>query len=169
MLIVTDVSPVHIVCHDDDDALLAATFQKPRLACMGRATHSLADHTGELAIRLEASSVTELFAEAARALAEVMLGRPARCNGEPTRVSVAAPDRDALLVAWLDELIFRAERDRKIYGEARIERLTDGDLEATIRGEPVTRLKTQVKAATFYDLEIVESARGVSATVVLDV
>jgi SHS2 domain-containing protein len=134
-----------------------------------RATHSLAEHTGELAIRLEAGSVAELFAEAARALAEVMLGRPATSRGAPVRVSLAAPDRDALLVAWLDELIFRAERDRTIYGDARIERLSDRALEASIRGEPATRLKTQVKAATFYELDIVESRSGVAATVVLDV
>jgi SHS2 domain-containing protein len=136
---------------------------------MAPALHSLAEHTGELAIRLEADSVPELFAEAARALAEVMLGRPATARGAYERVAVTAPDRDALLVAWIDELVFRAERDKKIYGDVRIERLTDRELNASLRGEPTQRLKTHVKAATFHDLEIVEGPSGVSATVILDV
>jgi SHS2 domain-containing protein len=129
----------------------------------------LADHVGELAIRLEGSSLAELFAEAACALAEVMLGRPAIATGAAEHVWVKAPDREALLVAWLDELIFRAERDHAIYGEARVDRITDEQLDARIRGEPVTELKTQVKAATFYGLKIVESQSSVAATVVLDV
>ena len=136
---------------------------------MGSATHSLAEHTGELAIRLEAGSLAELFADAAGALAEVMLGRPANAEGAGERVSVQAPDGDALLVAWLDELIFRAERACKVYGEARIERLNEREIDAVIRGEPTTELKTQVKAATFHGLEIVDGPNGVSATVVLDV
>jgi SHS2 domain-containing protein len=136
---------------------------------MAPAAHSFADHTGELAVRLEATSRAELFAEAARALAEVMLGRPATDDGVFERVSLTAPDRDALLVAWLDELIFHAERDKKIYGRARIERLTEQALEAAIAGEPVTELKTHVKAATFHELRIAEGPRAISATVILDV
>ena len=133
------------------------------------ATHSLAEHVGELAIRIEASSLPELFAESARALAEVMLGRPAGGSGDYEQVWVKAPDREALLVAWLDELIFQAERDHKVYGDVEVQRITDGEMDAAIRGEPVSDLKTQVKAATFHGLEIIDTPKGVAATVVLDV
>jgi SHS2 domain-containing protein len=133
------------------------------------ATHSFAEHVGELAIRLEGCSLAELFTEAARALAEVMLGRPPVAAGDYEQVWVRAPDREALLVAWLDELIFRAERDHKVYGDARVDRITDDEIDAVVRGEPVIDLKTQVKAATFHDLQIVDSPGGVAVTVVLDV
>src|SRR6266540_2934330 len=133
---------------------------------MGPSAHSYVEHTGELAIRLEGSSPSELFAEAARALAEVMLGRPPAAAKPEERVSLTAPDREALLVAWIDELIFRAERDKKIYGSARIEHLGERALEAAIGGEPTTRLKTHVKAATFHDLRLIETPSGTSATVI---
>jgi SHS2 domain-containing protein len=158
--------------HAKDDSYRAALVDAASrriLASMAWATHSLAEHVGELAIRLEADSPPELFAESARALAEVMLGRPANASGAWEHVWVKANDRDALLVAWLDELIYRAERDYKIYGEVQVQRVTDCELDASVRGEPVSDLKTQVKAATWHGLEIVDTAKGVAATVVLDV
>jgi SHS2 domain-containing protein len=153
---------------DRETPALAAANAKPTLGTM-RATHSFAEHVGELAIQLEAASLAELFAEAARALSEVMLGRPPIASGAYEHVWVKAPDREALLVAWLDELIFRAERDHKVYGDARVDRITDEEIDAAVRGEPATELKTQVKAATFHDLQIADSPQGVSVTVVLDV
>ena len=133
------------------------------------ARHWFAEHTGELEIGLEAGSLAELFAEAGRALAEVMAGATAPACGAAVPVSLRASDRDALLVAWLDELLFLAERDKMIYGEIRIERITERELGAAVRGAPATELRTQVKAATFHDLKIVEDADGFAATVILDV
>jgi SHS2 domain-containing protein len=129
----------------------------------------LAEHTGELEIRLVAPSLVELFAEAGRALAEVMVGAPPTATGAARSVSLRASDREALLVAWLDELLFLAERDKMVYGDLRIERLTDRELAATVRGAPVTNLRLQVKAATFHGLRIVEAGDGFTATVILDV
>lgn len=134
-----------------------------------RARHWFAEHTDELEIGLAADSLGDLFAEAGRALAEVMAGAPPPPDGAPQRVALRARDRAALLVAWLDELLFLADRDKKVYGDIHIERLTGDELVAAVRGAPVSELRTQVKAATFHDLRIVEGADGVSATVILDV
>jgi SHS2 domain-containing protein len=136
---------------------------------MGSGAHSFADHTGELAIHLRGDTLGELFTEAGRALAEVMSGREPKGDGAYERVTLQAPDREALLVAWLDELVFLAERDKKIFGDLRIERIADRELVASVRGEPTSELKTHVKAATFHGLKIVDGPDGVSATVILDV
>ena len=133
------------------------------------ARHWFAEHTGELEIRLVAPSAAELFGEAGRALAEVMAVAPATATGAARKVSLHAVDREALLVAWLDELLFLAERDKMVFGDLRIEKLSNRDLVATVRGAPVTELRTQVKAATFHGLRVVESADGFTATVILDV
>jgi len=111
----------------------------------------------------------DLFAEAGRALAEI-IGTPA---GDPSgtwrRVSVDARDRDALLVAWLNELIARTEIDNQLYTEIEVVDLTATRLDARIRGVPIAEMRTAVKAATMHGLQIGVGARGVSATVILDV
>ncbi len=133
--------------------------------------HSFQAHTSDVEIRLSAPSLAELFAEAGLALAEVTWGcpelPPAGASGEV--VSLAAPDRDALLVDWLNELIYRGERDRRLFTKFAMEKVTERDLVARAYGAEVPELRTLVKAATFHRLRIEETTGGVAATVILDV
>lgn len=159
--------------------------------------HLHEEHTGELRIRLWARSLAELFEEAARALGDAMGGgarlleassieedtdspEPEEPDPEaykpdlsapPTveRVTLEAPDSEALLVDWLNELIFRAETGRKIFAEARIEQIDDRSLAAEITGRPAPLGRTFVKAATFHGLRIEEVPGGLSASVLLDI
>jgi SHS2 domain-containing protein len=132
-------------------------------------SHALLPHTGEVRIRIEASSVYELFAEAARALAE-LIALPAREPPGPWRqIDLEARDREALLVAWLDELIARTELDALVYCDTEIIELSDQHLRACIRGTPIAEPRTATKAATFHRLRIDEAPGHVLATVTLDV
>jgi SHS2 domain-containing protein len=152
--------------------------------------HLHEEHTGELRIRLWARSLAELFEEAARALGDAMgASRVADARDEDAieeepeeinppeiaagpsveRVSLEAYDREALLVDWLNELIFRAETGRKIFSEARIEHIDERSLAAEITGRPAPLGRTFVKAATFHGLRIEEVPGGLSACVLLDI
>jgi SHS2 domain-containing protein len=134
--------------------------------------HVFEEHTGEVRVRLEAPSLPELFEEAGRALRDVVA--PASFNAaalaEEEDVVVRASDRDALLVEWLNELVFRSETTKRIYPELSVERVSDRELRAHIRGVEVDDLRTAVKAATLHGVHIEErTAGGYTATVVLDV
>lgn len=132
--------------------------------------HQFEEHIGEIRLQLGADSLPRLFEEAARALAELMCAERARPMGESLPVRVGAPDREALLVAWIDELLFLSETHKRVWDQANVEHLTDTDLLATVRGFEPAALRTQVKAATMHDLRIRETrAGGYEATVVLDV
>jgi SHS2 domain-containing protein len=132
--------------------------------------HAFDDHTGDVRLRVEAPTLPGLFEEAARGLAELMLERAMELglNGAE-RVSLRAPDREALLVDWLNELIFLSETRQRIYTDVTVHRASDTELVATVRGVLPEALRTAVKAATLHDLRVVEAQGGYSATVVLDV
>jgi SHS2 domain-containing protein len=137
---------------------------------VGDAGHSFVEHTSEVELHLFAPTLPALFAQAGRALAELMLGEGSPAGETVTgEVSVTAPDREALLAAWIDELIFQGEIRKAVFTSFQITHLGDGTLTARLGGiaEPV--IKTAVKAATFHDLRIAEEAGGFVATVVLDV
>src|SRR5262245_25850796 len=120
-----------------------------------RAHHSFEAHTSEVEIRLEAPSLRELFVEAALALAEVMAGGALpRASQEREAIRLEASDRDALLVDWLNELIFRAERSRRLFTGFAIAHLDDTSLSAEARWAEVPAMRTLVKAATFHGLRI---------------
>jgi SHS2 domain-containing protein len=135
------------------------------------ARHHIEEHVGELRIRLDAPSREELFVEALRALAQLLAGsrRLPEATTEPVSVRVDAADLTALLVAWLNELIFRSETERRIYVDAHVQHLSDTEIQALVRGAEVDELRTPVKAATYHGLEIKEKSNGVTATVIFDV
>jgi SHS2 domain-containing protein len=138
-----------------------------------RATHHyFEEHTSEIRLRIEARSVPELFAEAARALGELALGGPLPEGGtdHEENIALCAPDKERLLLAWLDELIFRTETEHDVFVSAEFDALDERHLSTRVcRREVATELRTLVKAATMHDLKLTEDAHGFSATVVLDV
>lgn len=135
-----------------------------------KARHRFLEHTGELELMIEAPDFPALLEEAACALAEVMAEDAA---GEPTsapeRVELRAPDRASLLVDWLNELVYRSELGKCIYGKATIDSASDRHLEATIHGRVPSSPRTAVKAATWHRLGVRDVPEGLRATVVLDV
>jgi SHS2 domain-containing protein len=132
-------------------------------------TYRWGEHVGELELALHAASERGVFGDAVRAFGELLAddGAPA---GEPRRhtVAVTGPDRAALLVGLLEELIFLAETEGFVPGELEEARIGEGALEARIgghQGEP----PHLVKAVTHHRLSFEPGAGGFTATVLLDV
>lgn len=136
------------------------------------ARFSFEEHTSEVAIRIWAPTPAALFAKAGEALAELMLGGEDASGPEDVHeeVAIEAPDRAALLVTWLDELVFRAERAKAVFTRFDIGDVTDQHLSVTIHGRRPPAFRNPVKAATYHDLALGPGPdRGVEARVVLDV
>ncbi len=132
-------------------------------------SHSFDEHRGEVLLRLEAPTFGELLAEGARALAELLSEEPSGPLQDTEHVALTAADPSTLLVDWLNELIFRSETRHRIYWDVRIIEATKKRLVAEIRGRPATRLRTQVKAATFHRLKVTVAPTICQAQVILDV
>lgn len=119
---------------------------------------------------LSAPDLPSLFTQAARGLAELMVERLEGIDAqEPLDLVVDGRDAEALLVGWLDELIYRTETTGKVYPEVEHIEIRDGRLRARVVGGPPEAFKTSVKAATFHGLSIDEDEEGARAAVVLDV
>jgi protein archease len=124
------------------------------------------DHTAEVELEIEAATELEALADALAALAELLGVEGA---GEERRtVRVEAPDRPALLAAWLEELVFLAESEGFVPIRLDDVELGEGSLRAVVIGgldEP----PPIVKAVTYHRLAFEPSGNGYRATVVLDV
>lgn len=134
------------------------------------AAHAFEDHTADVRLRVAAPDLPTLFAEAARGLGELMGGDVVSGElGEPVRAQARGRDREALLVAWIDELIYLSEVHKRVWTDIAVERLEGGEIVARLRGPRAQALRTAPKAATFHELRVVDAPDGVRATVVLDV
>lgn len=128
------------------------------------------DHTADVALRLWAPDFETLLVQAARGSALIMAGKlPFGPFPVRKHLALEAFDRESLLVAFLGELTYSAEADREIFSIFEFDRVTDRKLVAVAQGVRIPVLKTVIKAVTYHDLEIVETERGLEATVVFDV
>jgi SHS2 domain-containing protein len=128
------------------------------------------DHTADVALRLWAPDFETLLVQAARGAAWIMTGKMSPGPFQVRKhLALEAFDRESLLVAWLGELAYSAEVDRELFFRFEFDRVTDRRLMAVAEGNRVPALKTVIKAVTYHDLEIVETARGFETTIVIDV
>ncbi len=135
------------------------------------------DHTADVGFELWAPSLEDLFDEARRALLMVVLERPPEEGNEEELVCLSAPERETLLVRWLNELIFFIQDAGlvPVRAEIRIEEpgQTGYTLEANLAGAPLDTERHgwqgEVKSATFHGLEITHGDEGWYAQVILDV
>jgi SHS2 domain-containing protein len=116
------------------------------------------DHTAELGLEIEASSLEELLEEAARAFAELIAPDG---SGEPVRrrLTLDPLDEQTLLADWLNELLFLAETDGFVPQALTHCEWTPTKLEAEVDGylgEP----RPLVKAATYHGLVLRTSGEG---------
>ena len=130
-------------------------------------TYEWHDHTAELELRLESETIEGIFADALAALGE-LIGEAQTGEPETRTVTVSAPDRSALLVAWLEELVFLAESEDLVPERAPRITLRGHELTATVEGR-LGRPRHLVKAVTYHGLRLEGDGGRWRATVVLDV
>jgi SHS2 domain-containing protein len=131
-------------------------------------TYRWVDHTAEVELAIEAASEREVFEDALHALAE-LLDFDATQATSRRRLTVAAPDRPALLATWLEELVFLAESEGFVATEVLSLDVTSGDaISATVAGA-VGDPPPLVKAVTYHRLAFDCAGDRCLARVVLDV
>ena len=125
------------------------------------------EHTAELELEIDARDRESVFADALRALAELLAD-----DGHGNRVSrdvvVEGREPGVLLVGWLDELVYLAETEDLIPEDVERIELSEAGLSASVRCH-VGRPRHLVKAATYHRLAFKPSDGRFYARVVLDV
>ena len=128
------------------------------------------DHTADLCLRARGATLEELFANAARGMFHLMRCEPGvRPHRMSRHILLQAGDLEALLVDWLNELLYLAEAEQELFDTYDITHLGETRLEATVRGATDHAPQRGIKAATFFDLEVTHSSTGYQATITFDV
>ena len=133
-------------------------------------SHELRPHMSEIELHIRAGTLGDLLAEAGRALGEVQLAGADCALGGPVRpIRVSSSDRPALLVDWLNELIFLADIDRWVAMDFSIDLAKATEVRARASGVTLQRAPSRVKAATFHRLRVEDVPGGLEADLILDV
>lgn len=127
------------------------------------------EHTADYAMRVRGRDLGSLLVNAARGLACMLVSDPDRlaCRRD-VWIKVDACDAESVLVEWLNELIYWSEVEMIVFGEFELKQVTSTSVRAQARGDRVHQLRHHVKAATYHNLEIIQTEQGLEATVVFD-
>jgi SHS2 domain-containing protein len=129
--------------------------------------------TADEGLRAWGRSMEEAFVNAARGMLDLMVDSKGLRPAEFRRIQVKGKDREALLVAWLSELLYLFEVEGFLPVEYEIGNLGDQQLEAKVRGDILDparhSVKGLVKAATYHLVEVKEVDGRWQVQVVLDV
>jgi SHS2 domain-containing protein len=130
------------------------------------------DHIADVGIVAYGSDLREAFANAAYGMFSLIAELDGVGDAVRREVDVQAPDQEALLVAWLSELIYLFDVEYIVFTRFDITSLTENRLQARVYGEKVDmsrhRLKTAVKGATYHLLKVGRED-GYRIQVILDV
>jgi len=130
------------------------------------------EHTADVGLVVRAATLEALFAGAADGLVALTIDPAGLRDDEHERVSITAADRAALLVAWLNEIVYLLDTRGFLPRRCRIVEVTDTTLTAELAGDIVDRtrhdVRRMVKAATYHGLSLVQTGAGWEARVILD-
>ncbi len=127
------------------------------------------EHTADWSLVVRAASLPELFVNAARGMYSLVADLDQAPRTVERAVEVKGVDAEALLVNWLNELVYATEMEGEVFIEFAIHHWEPTRLEATARGGTGVPLKKQIKAVTFHNVRIVPADSGYQVTLVFDV
>jgi len=135
--------------------------------------YQLLDHTADIGIAAFGSDLAEAFGKAAYAMFDIITDVDEVKETSSYDVRVSAGNIEELLVAWLDELLYRYETERILCKRFVIEDMSDLRLSAVVFGENAdsTRheIKTEIKSVTYHQLKVEETKDGWRVQVIFDV
>ena len=137
------------------------------------ATVSHIDHTADVGIRVSAPSAAEAFVAAAEGMVDIMVDRTEVAERETWSIELEATAWDDLLVAWLEELLYRYETERLIPKRIELGRLSPDRLAGELHGEHLDPQRhdtgVQIKAVTYHQLRAEETEAGFEIQVIFDI
>jgi SHS2 domain-containing protein len=146
------------VCANDSDAASAGGFRE-------------IDHSGDVGLEVWGATVSELLQHATRGLCALMTFSTVLRVSE-RRIEVQSESREDLLVDWLSAVILAAATHGELYAAADVVVTEDVVATGVVFGEPLDparhALRFDVKAATYHELLLEESANGYHARIIFD-
>jgi len=136
---------------------------------MDRQPFEEVEHTADWALKVWGADLPNLFKNAAVGMLQLMDALPAQNDPLVRTIDIEAIDRESLLVAWLEELLYEMEIRLVTYQDIRIRIVGDTALQATIEELPLVSIAKPIKAVTFNDLAIRQVQGGLEVTIVFDV
>jgi SHS2 domain-containing protein len=120
-------------------------------------------HGADIGIRGYGPTLEAAFEEAARAMSAIVVDPAEIEPRQRVEIACSAPDREILLVDWLNTLIYEMDVRGVVFGDYHVH-IENGRLTAMALGEALDADRhtpaVEIKGATFSEVRVVEDETG---------
>jgi SHS2 domain-containing protein len=128
------------------------------------------EHMADWALRVNGRSLAQLLIHAAQGMNSLMVANTDSIQlTEMRQFELDVIDAESLLVEWLTELAYWAEMEQLVFCQFELTAVTPIHLSAIVHGGQATELQKHIKAVTYHNLAIIQTGKGLEATIVFDV
>jgi len=139
--------------------------------------YKLFDHTADIGVEISGRTKKELFVNSADALFDVMVensaGEKTMVKAKQRTLTVEGVDLPDLLINFLREVLYLFNGGGFVVNRCEITAINSKKLTARLVMEPfnkrVHRIKTEIKAVTYYGVKVEQQKTGWKARIIFDV
>jgi SHS2 domain-containing protein len=135
--------------------------------------YELIDHTADLGIHVFGSDPGDLFTNAALAMFDQIIDVKLSSGARKHRIRVTGADWADLMVNWLRELLYLLTVRELLVAAVDISSISESKLSADVAtlefDAALHPLKNEIKAVTYHQIKVVQSATGWEAQVIFDI
>lgn len=126
------------------------------------------EHKADLKIRAFGKDKKELFLNMMLGMFYSQKPKVRENSNIKREIRINSLDLSALLVDFLNEILYLSQTNKEVYLEIIFKRFNDNRLEAALLGQNAEGFGEEIKAATFHNLEIKQN-KNWRATVLFDI
>jgi len=131
------------------------------------------EHPADVGFLAYGATLEELFANAALAVMTLACDPTGLGESESRAIRVSGADNESLLYGWLAEILALADAEQLFFRRADVQAVEPGQVRGVVFGEPYDKGRhhagTYIKAVTYHQLKVEQTATGWRAQVYLDV
>ncbi|MDP3921618.1 MAG: archease [Candidatus Omnitrophota bacterium] len=140
--------------------------------------YELIDHPADIGLKIHGRNLEEFFTNAAHGFTNLVtdldaLGQRTDAGRQSQEISLKAEDLSALFFTWLRELLYLFSAKNLVFSEYRFEHLSHCELKVRATGERFDpdyhSQKVEVKAVTYHQYSVKETAEGWQGQVIFDI
>lgn len=135
--------------------------------------YEIIDHTADIGLRVYGADPAELFRNAARALVDLITDPRGVAAAESLHLTVTGRDWADLMVNWLRELLYLWSGKDLLVASVEIDHISAQRIVAVVAAESFRpgqhRIRHEIKAVTYHQIDVSAGLTGWQAKIILDV
>lgn len=116
--------------------------------------YEILEHKADLKIRVFGKTKKELFLNAVLAMASGLRPENRKQKTESRKIKIKSSNLETLLVDFLSEVLYLVQVNKEIYINVEFNKFSGNEIEAELSGQKVERFGEDIKAVTYYNLDV---------------